>query len=185
MVLQYPRDTPHAQAAQWTFDYALSKINCPESVCQQMRTARAAIKDSNGKTDLSKLRKILGDWSIAAHSKNTERRLPTTWTWIRTAVQRRAKWSSPAMAVRSPSAPDPSQPLHADAPPTRPRSSQRTVHQSHVRQAYELLPSRPMGSTLRSSFPRATSTRHPSPTTRAASSRASRSPSWSTRPSSD
>ncbi|SPO47202.1 uncharacterized protein PSANT_04890 [Moesziomyces antarcticus] len=102
MVLQYPRDKPHAQAPQWTFDHALAVIKCPESVCQQMRTARAAIKNSDGKTDLSELRKILGDWSISAHSKNTG--------------------TSPAhdvdMGPAMPSsAADPAQPLHGDEPP--------------------------------------------------------------------
>ncbi len=121
MVLQYPRDTPHAQAAQWTFDYALSKINCPESVCQQMRTARAAIKDSNGKTDLSELRKILGDWSIAAHSKNT-RASPAHDVDMDPnsgAAPSKVVFAGNGGAIPS-SAPDPSQPLHADAPPTTP-----------------------------------------------------------------
>lgn len=120
MVLQYPRDTPHAQAAQWTFDYALSKINCPESVCQQMRAARAAIKDSNGKTDLSKLRKILGDWSIAAHSKNTGASPahdvdmePSSGATPASGVV----FAGDGGAIPS-SAADPAQPLHDGAPPT-------------------------------------------------------------------
>ncbi len=41
MVVQYPRAQPHPDAPQWTFEYALKVIGCPESVAQQLRAAKA------------------------------------------------------------------------------------------------------------------------------------------------
>lgn len=69
MVVQYPRAQPHPETPQWTFEYALKVIGCPESVAQQLRAAKARGTNQGGFIDPTSIRKILSDWTKASHSK--------------------------------------------------------------------------------------------------------------------
>ncbi|ETS64624.1 hypothetical protein PaG_01094 [Moesziomyces aphidis] len=73
VVVQYPRENPPSEAPQWTFDYALGVIGCPESVAQQLRDAKVQGTDHQGSIDPTSIRQILSDWTKASHSEGGAR----------------------------------------------------------------------------------------------------------------